>query len=195
MYRNYIKRILDFVFALIFIILFCWLYAVIALSVRIMLGSPVIFRQERPGKNGKIFKLYKFLTMTNQKDENGDLLPDEERLTGFGILLRYLSIDELPEMFNILKGDMSFIGPRPLLVKYLPLYNEHQARRHEVRPGLSGYAQINGRNKIAWAEKFDLDVWYVDNISFITDLKIVFKTIITVFRHDGIYGENRRNAA
>ena len=188
MYRCFIKRLLDIICALLAMILFCWLYALIALLVRIKLGSPVLFVQERPGKNGRIFRLYKFRTMTNKKDENGNLLPDDKRFTNFGMLLRYLSLDELPEAFNILKGDMSVVGPRPLLVKYLPLYSERQARRHEVRPGLTGYAQVNGRNSITWEEKFEYDVWYVDNISFMTDVKIVAKTVEAVFRHQGIYG-------
>ena len=158
--------------------------------VRVKLGSPVLFTQERPGKDEKIFKLYKFRSMTDERDEQGNLLPDEVRLTKFGKMLRSTSLDELPEVFNILKGDMSIIGPRPLLVKYLPLYNEEQRRRHEVRPGLSGYAQVNGRNTVSWEEKFALDVEYVDNITFYGDVKIIFDTVIKAFvKRDGISSE------
>ncbi len=154
--------------------------------VRTKLGSPILFKQERPGLNGKIFKMYKFRTMTNETDENGELLPDEVRLTKFGKFLRSSSLDELPEMFNILKGDMSIVGPRPLLVKYLPLYSERQSHRHDVRPGLTGYAQVNGRNAISWEEKFELDIFYVNNSSFMVDLMIFFKTIKKVFDREGI---------
>lgn len=141
------------------------------------LGSPAIFTQPRPGLNGKIFHVYKFRTMTNQRNEDGELLPDVERLTSFGKLLRKLSLDELPQLWNVLKGDMSFVGPRPLLVEYLPLYNERQARRHEVRPGITGWAQVNGRNAISWEQKFEYDVWYVENQSFWLDMKILFLTV------------------
>ena len=165
MIYKYIKRILDIISSLLAIIILSPLLAVTAVLVKTKLGSPVLFKQERPGKDEKIFTLMKFRTMTDERDENGELLPDEVRLTKFGKFLRSTSIDELPELFNILKGDMSVIGPRPLLVKYLPRYNEHQHRRHEVRPGLSGWAQVNGRNSISWEEKFDLDVEYVDNYS------------------------------
>ena len=182
-----IKRLLDIVCALLAIIVFCWLYGLLAILVRVKLGSPILFSQERPGKDEKIFKLYKFRTMTDARDENGVLLPDEERLTRFGKLLRATSLDELPEAVNILKGDMSVIGPRPLLVKYLPRYNAFQHRRHEVRPGLSGYAQVHGRNALNWEERFSLDVWYVDHVSFIGDLKIVVQTIGKAFiKRDGI---------
>ena len=181
MYKNYIKRPFDIICSLAAIIVFSWLYIIVAILVRIKLGAPVLFKQERPGKDEKIFMLYKFRTMTDAKDENGDLLPDSVRLTRFGKLLRKTSLDELPEAFNILKGDMSVVGPRPLRVHYLPLYNEHQARRHEVRPGLSGLAQISGRNAITWEEKFDLDVEYVDNITFIGDIKIIFQTVWKAF--------------
>lgn len=159
---------------------------IISLLVRVKLGSPVLFRQQRPGKDGKVFDMVKYRTMTDQRDEKGELLPDEMRLTKFGKLLRATSLDELPEIFLILKGDLSIIGPRPLLVSYLPLYNEHQKRRHEVKPGLTGYAQVNGRNAISWEEKFDLDVWYVDHVSFVTDIKILFKTVQVVFKRSGI---------
>lgn len=189
-YEKYIKRLLDIVCALLALIVFGWLYGLLAILVRVKLGSPILFSQERPGKNEKIFKLYKFRTMTDARDENGALLPDEERLTHFGKLLRATSLDELPEAVNILKGDMSVIGPRPLLVKYLPRYNAFQHRRHEVRPGLSGYAQVHGRNALNWEERFALDVWYVDHISFLGDLKIVFQTIGKAFiKHDGISSE------
>lgn len=190
MYQKYFKRILDIFCALAAMIVFCWLYAIIAILVRVKLGSPVLFKQKRPGKDEKIFTLYKFRTMTDQRDENGDLLPDDVRLTKFGKLLRSTSLDELPEAWNILKGDMSVVGPRPLLVQYLPLYSKHQERRHEVRPGLSGWAQINGRNALSWEEKFDLDVWYVDYVSFRLDMKIVFQTVMKVLKRDGISREN-----
>ena len=192
MYKKFFKRLVDIVCALAAIIVFSWLYIIVAVLVRVKLGSPVIFKQARPGKNEKIFNLYKFRTMTDERDENGELLPDDVRLTKFGRLLRSTSLDELPEAFNILKGDMSVVGPRPLLVSYLPLYNEHQARRHEVRPGLSGLAQVNGRNAISWEEKFDLDVKYVDNITFVGDVKIIFMTVWKAFfKEEGIsqYGE------
>lgn len=158
----------------------------IALLVKIKIGSPVLFAQERPGLHGEIFKLYKFRTMSDESDENGELLPDEQRLTPFGKLLRSTSLDELPELYVILTGKMSVCGPRPLLVKYLPRYNEHQARRHEVRPGFTGLAQVNGRNSISWEEKFDLDVEYVDNVTFTGDWKIIFKTVRVVLKRDGI---------
>lgn len=190
MYRRYIKRIMDICCALAAIIVFWWLYIIVAILVRIKLGSPIIFKQPRPGKDERIFNLYKFRTMTDEKDENGEMLPDEVRLTKFGRLLRSTSLDELPEVFNILKGDMSVVGPRPLLVKYLPLYNEHQKRRHEVRPGLSGLAQINGRNAITWEEKFDYDVNYVDDITFVGDVKIILRTVWKAFvKEEGISAE------
>lgn len=192
MYAKYIKRAMDFILSLIAIICFSWLLAIIAILVRIKLGSPVLFKQPRPGKDEKIFNMYKFRTMTDETDENGKLLPDEVRLTKFGKMLRKTSLDELPELFCILKGDMSIIGPRPLLVKYLPLYNEHQRRRHEVRPGLSGLAQINGRNAISWEEKFDWDVTYVDNITFIGDIKIILKTLWKAFvKTEGISAQGQ----
>lgn len=192
MYAKYIKRAMDFILSLIAIICLSWLLAIIAILVRIKLGSPVLFKQPRPGKDEKIFNMYKFRTMTDETDENGKLLPDEVRLTKFGKMLRKTSLDELPELFCILKGDMSIIGPRPLLVKYLPLYNEHQRRRHEVRPGLSGLAQINGRNAISWEEKFDWDVTYVDNITFIGDIKIILKTLWKAFvKTEGISAQGQ----
>lgn len=188
-YERFIKRPQDFVCALLALIVLSPIMLVTALLVRIKLGSPVIFHQERPGKDGKIFKLYKFRTMTDEKDEHGKLLPDEKRLTSFGKKLRATSLDELPELVNILKGDMSVVGPRPLLVRYLPRYNAHQARRHEVRPGFTGYAQVNGRNAISWEEKFNYDVKYVDHITFMGDWKIIFQTVGTVLRRDGINSE------
>ena len=187
MYEKYFKRIFDIICALAAIIVFSWLYIIVAILVRVKLGSPVIFKQKRPGKDEKIFELYKFRTMTDERDENGKLLPDDVRLTRFGKLLRKTSLDELPEAFNILKGDMSVVGPRPLLVEYLPLYNEDQKRRHNVRPGLSGLAQIKGRNAITWEEKFTYDVEYVDNISFVGDVKIILLTVWKAFvKEEGI---------
>ncbi len=186
MYARYIKRWLDFILSLFAIIILSPILLIVALLVRIKLGSPVIFKQERPGLHEKIFTLYKFRTMTDKKDKDGNLLPDDQRLTKFGKLLRSTSLDELPELFNILKGDMSIVGPRPLLVKYLPLYNEHQKHRHDVRPGFTGWAQCNGRNAISWEEKFDLDVYYVKHVSFRLDLSIIFKTIKIVFLREGI---------
>ncbi|NLD48188.1 MAG: sugar transferase [Clostridiaceae bacterium] len=190
MYRTYIKRPMDFILALCAIIVLSPILLIVALLVRIKLGSPIIFKQQRPGLNEKIFNIYKFRTMTDEKDENGEFLPDSQRLTKFGRMLRSTSLDELPELFNILKGDMSVIGPRPLLVQYLPLYDEQQKRRHEVRPGLSGLAQISGRNAITWEDKFDLDVKYVDNISFIGDWVLILKTIIKTFEREGISSDN-----
>ena len=186
MYARYIKRWLDFILSLFAVIVLSPILLIVALLVRIKLGSPVIFKQERPGLHEKIFTLYKFRTMTDGKDKDGDLLPDDQRLTKFGKLLRSTSLDELPELFNILKGDMSIVGPRPLLVKYLPLYNEHQKHRHDVRPGFTGWAQCNGRNAISWEEKFDLDIYYVKHVSFRLDLSIIFKTIKIVFLREGI---------
>lgn len=186
---NYIKRFFDIVSSLIAIIILSPVLIVTAILVRTKLGSPVLFKQERPGKDEKIFTLMKFRTMTDERDENGELLPDEIRLTKFGEFLRSTSIDELPELFNILNGDMSVIGPRPLLVRYLPRYNEHQHRRHEVRPGLSGWAQVNGRNTVSWEDKFDMDVEYVDNYSMFMDIKILFMTVVNVLKHDGISSE------
>jgi lipopolysaccharide/colanic/teichoic acid biosynthesis glycosyltransferase len=185
-YRRYGKRLMDIVLSLCALVLLSPLMLVVALLVRIKLGSPVIFRQERPGLNEKIFTLYKFRTMTDERDENGKLLPDKIRLTRFGRWLRSSSLDELPELLNILKGDMSFVGPRPLLAKYLPLYNEKQRRRHEVRPGITGYAQTNGRNSVPWEERFELDVEYVDHVTFLGDVKIIIATVLSVIRREGI---------
>lgn len=184
-----VKRFFDIVSSLIAIIILALPMMILAILIRVKLGGPVLFKQERPGKNGKIFTLIKFRTMTNQCDENGELLPDEVRLTKFGVFLRSTSLDELPELFNILKGDMSVIGPRPLLVQYLPRYNEHQAQRHLVSPGLTGWAQVNGRNAISWEQKFDYDVEYVKNMNLFFDIKIIFMTIINVIKKDGISSE------
>ena len=186
MYKKYIKRILDIVLSLLVIILFSWLYLILAVLVRVKLGSPIIFKQQRPGKDEKIFGMYKFRSMTDEKDENGNLLPDEVRLTSFGKKLRATSLDELPEFFNILKGDMSFIGPRPLLVKYLPYYNDRERLRHSVRPGLTGYAQAHGRNAISWEKKFEYDVYYVEHLTFWMDVKVIIDTVKTVLSHDGV---------
>lgn len=185
-YETAIKRPLDTVLAAIGIVILSPVLAVIALLVRGKLGTPVLFAQDRPGRNAKIFKLYKFRTMTDARDEQGELLPDEDRMTAFGRKLRSTSLDELPELFSILKGDMAIIGPRPLLVKYLPRYNEHQARRHEARPGITGLAQVKGRNALSWEEKFNWDVRYVDHVTFMGDLKIFLATIKTVFKREGI---------
>lgn len=189
-YEKYIKRLLDILLSGVALLVLWPVLAVLAVLVRRRLGSPVIFCQERPGRDGKIFKLYKFRSMTDARDANGDLLSDEERMTGFGRMLRSTSLDELPELWNILRGDMSVVGPRPLLVKYLPLYNAQQARRHEVMPGLTGWAQVNGRNAITWEEKFELDVWYVEHISFSLDAKIVWQTVKAVLHREGISAES-----
>lgn len=186
LYRNYIKRILDVLLSGTGIVLLSPVYLVLWVLVRSKLGTPVLFKQDRPGKNEKIFKLYKFRTMTDARDENGNLLPDEVRLTSFGKALRATSLDELPELFNILKGDMSLVGPRPLLVKYLLLYNEFQRHRHDVTPGLTGWAQVNGRNTISWEDKFEKDVYYVEHLSFWLDLKILFLSVAVVFGHQGV---------
>lgn len=186
LYEKYIKRPQDFLCALLGIIVLSPVMLVTAIFVRVKLGTPVIFTQERPGKDEKVFKLYKFRTMTSETDDSGKLLPDEIRLTSFGKKLRSTSIDELPELFNILMGNMSVVGPRPLMVKYLPRYNTHQARRHEVRPGFTGLAQVHGRNSISWEEKFDWDVKYVDHITFLGDWTIILETVRTVVKREGI---------
>lgn len=186
MYVKYLKRYMDVFLSGIAIIALAPVFLLVAVLVRKKLGKPVIFCQERPGLNEKIFKMYKFRSMTDARDANGDLLPDEVRLTKFGKFLRSTSLDELPELFNILKGDMSFVGPRPLLVRYLPYYTEKEKHRHDVKPGLTGYAQINGRNYVTWEEKFVMDLFYIEHISFTTDLKIIMKTIITVFKRSNI---------
>ncbi|WP_458396080.1 undecaprenyl phosphate N,N'-diacetylbacillosamine 1-phosphate transferase [Campylobacter sp.] len=189
MYRYFFKRVFDILGALILIILtlpvMIWAY----FAIKKHLGSPVIFTQSRPGKDEKIFKIYKFRSMSDAKDENGNLLSDEIRLGEFGKKLRALSIDELPQLFNVLKGDMSFIGPRPLLIEYLPLYSNEQKRRHNVRPGITGLAQVNGRNAISWKEKFEFDTYYADNLSLILDIKIAIKTIQKVIKKDGVNKE------
>ena len=186
MYRKFFKRFLDIIISLIFILCFWWLYIVIAILVRIKLGSPVLFKQDRPGLNEKIFKMYKFRTMTDEKDKNGILLSDAERLTKFGKFLRSTSLDEIPEFFNILRGDMSLIGPRPLLVEYLNYYTNNEKKRHNVRPGISGWAQVNGRNSLSWEEKFKYDIEYVEKLSFLFDFKIVFLTIKKVLKREDI---------
>ncbi len=186
MYAKYFKRMLDFILSLIALIILSPILLIVAILVRIKLGNPIIFKQQRPGKDEKIFTLYKFRTMTDKKDENGNLLPDSERLTNFGKLLRSTSLDELPELINILKGDMAIVGPRPLLVKYLPYYTEEEKHRHDVRPGLTGLAQICGRNNLDWNERFEMDLKYVNSISFKEDLIIIFKTISSVLKHNDI---------
>ena len=189
MYKKFLKRWTDFILSLIALVVLSPVFLIVSILVRKRLGKPIIFKQKRPGKNEKIFEMYKFRTMTDKKDAKGNLLPDEKRLTAFGKNLRSTSLDELPELINILKGDMSIVGPRPLLVKYLPLYNKRQKRRHEVRPGFTGLAQVNGRNSISWEEKFEWDVKYVEHITFMGDLKIILKTVLTVLRHEGINSE------
>ena len=185
-YERYVKRPLDFMLAAVAFAVLSPVFLILAILVRSKLGSPVLFTQDRPGKDANIFKLYKFRTMTDERDEDGELLPDEARLTSFGMKLRSTSLDELPELFNILRGDMSIVGPRPLLVRYLERYNAHQARRHEVRPGFTGLAQVHGRNAISWEEKFDWDVKYVDHVTFTGDCGIILKTIKIVLAKEGI---------
>lgn len=185
-YQRFFKRPLDFTLASLAMLLLSPVFLIIAVLVKIKLGSPVIFKQQRPGLNEKIFTMYKFRTMTNEKDANGELLADSERLTKFGKFLRSTSLDELPELFNVLKGDMSIVGPRPLLIEYTPLYDEQQRKRLNVLPGITGWAQVNGRNALTWEEKFKLDTWYVENWNFILDLKIIVKTILVVLKREGI---------
>lgn len=185
-YERYFKRPLDLLCSLAFLLVFWWLYGILALLIRVKLGKPVLFTQERPGRNEKIFKLYKFRSMTDQRDENGVLLPDEARLTRFGRTLRSTSLDELPELFNIIRGDMSIVGPRPLLVQYLPYYSKEQRHRHDVRPGLTGPAQIHGRNALQWEKRFQYDIEYVNRINFITDVNILLRTVKKVFLKEGI---------
>lgn len=184
-----IKRIFDFIISLTAFIVFSPIILIVAILVYIKLGSPVLFKQDRPGKDGKIFKMYKFRTMLDSYDKFGQALPDEERLTKFGKILRSTSLDELPELINVIKGDMSLVGPRPLLVEYLELYSEEQSKRHNVRPGITGWAQVNGRNSISWNEKLKLDVDYVNNLSLFLDIKILFLTVYKVFKRDGINQE------
>ena len=188
-YCRYIKRLLDILLSGCALVVLLPVLLIVAILVRIKLGSPVIFCQERPGKDEKIFRMYKFRSMTDERDEDGNLLPDEVRLTKFGRLLRSTSLDELPELWNIFKGDMSVVGPRPLLVKYLPLYNEEQHHRHDVRPGLTGLAQVSGRNAISWEERFYYDIQYVNHVSFLKDIRICFVTVERVFRRVGIHAE------
>lgn len=180
------KRLFDFITSLIALIILSPIMGVTAILIRKKIGSPVLFKQQRPGLKDEPFYVYKFRSMTDARDEKGELLPDDIRLTSLGKVIRKLSLDELPQLWNVLKGDMSFVGPRPLLMEYLPLYNERQARRHEVRPGITGWAQVNGRNAISWEEKFELDVWYVENRSFWLDMKIIFMTVVKVFKSEGI---------
>ena len=189
LYRKYIKRIFDIILSAVAIILLSPVYLILYILVRTKLGSPVLFHQDRPGKDGRIFHMYKFRSMTDERDESGELLPDEVRLTSFGRKLRATSLDELPELFCILKGDMSIVGPRPLLVQYLPLYSERQSHRHDVRPGLTGWAQVNGRNTLTWPQKFEYDVEYTEKMSFIMDVKILFMTVANVLKREGISPE------
>jgi len=189
LYRLFGKRLFDIVCSFIGLVLLSPILLVTAVLVRVKLGAPVVFKQQRPGRGGQLFCLRKFRSMTDKRDAHGELLPDSERLTAFGKLLRSTSLDELPELWNILKGEMSVVGPRPLLVQYLPLYSAEQMRRHDVRPGLTGHAQINGRNAISWKEKFKLDLWYVDNLSFMLDLKIILSTFSKIFNRSGISSE------
>jgi undecaprenyl phosphate N,N'-diacetylbacillosamine 1-phosphate transferase len=190
MYKQYIKHKLDFIITLALLFLIVPIILIIGILLYISNRSQPFFFQERPGKNGKIFQLIKFKTMSDKTDINGKLLPDAQRLTKLGKFIRTCSFDEIPQFINVLKGDMSLVGPRPLLVKYLPLYNELQARRHEVRPGLTGLAQVNGRNNLTWEDKFELDVWYVDNVSFLLDMKILFLTLLKVLKREGINSSN-----
>ena len=189
MYRRFFKKLIDRLVALFLLIVLSPLMAVVALAIYLNMGSPILFRQRRPGEGEEIFTIYKFRTMSMERDENGELLPDERRLGPLGRRLRSLSLDELPQLFNIVKGDMSFVGPRPLLDEYLPLYDERQRRRHEVTPGITGWAQVNGRNAISWKEKFEYDLWYVEHQSFSLDMKILWMTLVKVLRREGIAHE------
>lgn len=186
MYRKYVKRVLDFILSLLALIVLSPVLLILFVLVRVKLGKPAIFKQERPGLNEKIFTLYKFRTMTDERDENGNLLPDEKRLTKFGKILRSTSLDELPELFNILKGDMSIVGPRPLAVRYLPYYNDEERHRHDTRPGLTGLAQINGRNALEWETRFEYDIKYVTNITFVNDCNLILKTVKKVFKKENV---------
>ena len=193
MYKKYFKRLFDFMIAFIGLIIISPLFILLILILSVAnQGAGVFFTQKRPGKNEKIFRVIKFKTMTDEKDKDGNLLPEAQRLTKIGRFIRQSSLDEFPQLINVLKGDMSLIGPRPLLVQYLPLYSNHQARRHEVRPGITGWAQVNGRNAISWEQKFNYDVWYVDNVSFILDIKIIFLTLLKIFKREGIYQNRER---
>ena len=191
MYKRVFKPIFDKLFAFILIVIFLPVMTIIAIAIYMWDGFPILFKQQRPGKDEKIFTIYKFRTMTNETDANGNLLPDKKRLKGIGKVIRSLSLDELPQLFNVLKGDMSFIGPRPLLVEYLPLYNKRQKKRHEVKPGITGLAQVKGRNALSWREKFEYDVYYVENLSFWLDMKILFLTIYKVLKREGISQEGQ----
>ena len=191
MYKLFFKRLIDIICSLVGLIVFSPILVIVALLVRINLGSPIFFTQNRLGKNGKEFKMIKFRTMKDAVDKFGEVLPDEQRLTKFGKILRSTSLDELPELINVLKGDMTLVGPRPLLVEYKELYSERQFRRHETSPGITGWAQVNGRNSISWNERFELDVWYVDNLSFFLDIKILFMTVLKVIKRDGINEEGQ----
>ncbi|MEA2112205.1 MAG: sugar transferase [Campylobacterota bacterium] len=186
MYQNSIKPLLDFLLALALLLLFSPIIGLVSLLIFFKIGRPILFTQNRPGKDEKIFKIYKFRTMSDERDENGELLSDELRLKGFGKTIRSLSLDELPQLFNVLKGDMSFIGPRPLLIEYLPLYNSEQKLRHSVKPGISGWAQVNGRNAISWEKKFELDSYYAKNISFFLDIKILWMTFLKVVKRSDV---------
>ena len=185
-----LKSLFDKTLALFLIILFSPIYVIVSMLILITMGRPILFRQRRPGLNGKVFGIYKFRTMTNDKDENGDLLPDKQRLLGLGKTIRSLSLDELPQIFNVLKGEMSFVGPRPLLIEYLDRYNNAQKRRHDVKPGITGWAQVNGRNAISWEQKFEYDVWYVNNQSFWLDIKILWMTFLKVLRRSDISSDS-----
>ena len=185
-YERFFKRLLDIVCVILALGIFWWLYVILAVLIKIKLGSPILFKQERPGKDEKVFKLYKFRSMSDERDGNGKLLSDEERLGRFGSLLRKTSLDELPELFNILKGDMSIVGPRPLVPEYIPYYTEKEKHRHDVRPGLTGLAQVNGRSFISWEQIFEYDICYVDHITFLDDVKIAIKTVIKVLSHENI---------
>ncbi len=189
MYKRYFKRLIDIMCSLAFMIVFFWLYIIIAILVRIMMGGPVIFAQERPGLNGKVFKVYKFRTMTNEKDSYGNFLPDEQRETKFGNLLRLTSLDEIPQVYNIFKGDMSIIGPRPMMQMYLDNCTEEELKRLSVRPGLSGLAQVQGRNNLPYSERFAYDLEYINNITFWGDIKLILKTLVKVVKHEGVVGE------
>jgi|SRR5699024_901374 len=189
MYRKYIKRFLDISLSLIGIVITSPIMLIVAILVKTKLGSPILFKQERAGKHGEIFTVFKFRSMTNETDESGELLPNKERLTKFSKFLRTTSMDELPELFNILNGEMSIIGPRPLLVEYLPRYSDEQMKRHNVRPGLTSLTAVNGRASLSWAERLDMDVWYVNNVTFALDLKIIFKTVLTVFKRENIHSD------
>jgi len=185
-----LKRIFDISLAIVLIVLFSPFYIIVTILILTKMGSPILFRQQRPGLNAEIFGIYKFRTMINEKDENGNLLPDEKRLLGIGKFIRSTSLDELPQLFNVLKGEMSFVGPRPLLIEYLPLYNKKQKRRHNAKPGITGWAQVNGRNAISWEQKFEYDVWYVDNQSFLLDIKILWMTFLKVVNRSDISSDS-----